>query len=141
VDLQPDRSELQAYSTTDGLRIAHRKDDNALMACADPEALQATADRLTPEVIRKSLDYWRLIIGPKFSKREQKAMNVRRADYIHQIEYCRNFIGLNLLTGNQIAKFYRTMFVINGLRASLANEAVLFHCNVALGEPNAQVAS
>ena len=74
------------------LQIAHRKDDNAFLACADPEALQATADRLTPEVIRKSLDYWTLIVGPKFSKREQKAMNVRRAYYIHQIEYCRNFI-------------------------------------------------
>ena len=73
-------------------QVAHRKDDNAFLACADPAALQAAADRLTPEVIRKSLDYWTLIVGPKFSKREQKAMNVRRAYYIHQIEYCRNFI-------------------------------------------------
>jgi len=47
---------------------------------------------LSPEVIRKSLDYWTLIVSPKFSKREQKAINVRRAYYIHQIEYCRNFI-------------------------------------------------
>ncbi len=74
------------------LQITHRKDDNAFLACADPEALQAAADRLSPEVIRKSLDYWTLIVSPKFSKREQKAINVRRAYYIHQIEYCRNFI-------------------------------------------------
>jgi hypothetical protein len=38
------------------------------------------------------LDYWTLIVGPKFSKREQQSINVRRAYYIHQIEYCRNFI-------------------------------------------------
>ena len=74
------------------LGIAHRKDDNAFLACADPAALQAAADRLSPAVIRKSLDYWTLIVGPKFSKREQQAMNVRRAYYLHQIEYCRNFI-------------------------------------------------
>jgi hypothetical protein len=73
-------------------KIAHRKDDNAFLAVADPAALQAAADRLTAEVIRKSLDYWTLIVGPKFSKREQKVINVRRAYYIHQIEYCRNFI-------------------------------------------------
>lgn len=73
-------------------KISYRKDDNAFLAVADPAALQAVADRLTAEVIRKSLDHWSLIVGPKFSKREQKAINVRRAYYIHQIEYCRNFI-------------------------------------------------
>ena len=73
-------------------KITYRKDDNAFLAVADPAALQAAADRLSPEVIRKSLDYWTLIVGPKFSRREQKAMNLRRAYYIHQIEYCRNFI-------------------------------------------------
>ena len=79
------------YFFRDG-KIAHRKDDNAFLAVADPVALQEAADRLTAEVIRKSLDYWTLIVGPKFSKREQKVINVRRAYYIHQIEYCRNFI-------------------------------------------------
>ena len=73
-------------------KITYRKDDNAFTSVADPAALQAAADRLTPEVIRKSLDYWTLIVGPKFSKSEQKAMNLRRAHYIHQVEYCRNFI-------------------------------------------------
>ena len=75
-----------------GKKIAYRKDDNAFLAVADPAALQAAADRLSPEVIRKSLDYWTLIVGPKFSERERAAMNLRRAYYIHQIEYCRNFI-------------------------------------------------
>ena len=73
-------------------KIAFRKEDNAFLSVADPAALQAAADKLSPEVIRKSLDYWTLIVGPKFSQREQKAMNLHRAYYIHQIEYCRNFI-------------------------------------------------
>ena len=73
-------------------KIEFRKDDNAFLGVSDPGALQQIADSLSPEVIRKSLDYWSLIVGPKFSKPEQKTMNLRRAYYIHQIEYCRNFI-------------------------------------------------
>ena len=73
-------------------KIEFRKDDNAFVGISDPEALQHIADSLSSEVIRKSLDYWSLIVGPKFSKQEQKAMNLRRAYFIHQIEYCRNFI-------------------------------------------------
>ena len=52
-------------------KIAYRKDDNAFVSVADPAALPAAADRLSPEVIRKSLDYWTLIVGTKFSKAEQ----------------------------------------------------------------------
>ena len=73
-------------------KVAYRKDDNAFVSVADPAALQAAADRLSPAVIRKSLDYWSLVVGPKFSKAERQAMNLSRAYYIHQIEYCRNFI-------------------------------------------------
>ncbi len=73
-------------------KIEFRKNDNSFVGVSDPEALQDVADSLSAEVIRKALDYWSLIVGPKFSKSEQKAMNLRRAYYIHQIEYCRNFI-------------------------------------------------
>ncbi len=55
-------------------------------------ALQAAADRLTADVIRARLEYWTLILGPKFSKRERAAMNLRRFYAVNQIEYCRNFI-------------------------------------------------
>jgi len=54
--------------------------------------LQAAADRLTADVIRARLEYWTLILGPKFSKRERAAMNLRRFYSVNQIEYCRNFI-------------------------------------------------
>ena len=30
------------------------------------------SDRLSPDIIRKRLDYWTLILGPKFSAKERK---------------------------------------------------------------------
>ena len=36
------------------------------------------ADRLSPAIIRKQLDYWTLILGPKFSKKERAQMNLSR---------------------------------------------------------------
>src|ERR1700722_2777469 len=68
------------------------KDDNAFLAVDDVAALQAAADRLSPAIIRKQLDYWTLILGPKFSKKERAQMNLSRFYAIAQIEYCRNFI-------------------------------------------------
>src|SRR5438094_1163016 len=73
-------------------RIAFRKTDNAFLAVADVTALQAAADKLSPAIIRKRLDYWTLILGPKFSAKERKQLNLSRFYTIAQIEYCRNFI-------------------------------------------------
>src|ERR1700758_4878830 len=73
-------------------QIGFRKNDNAFLAVDDVAALQAAADRLTPEIIRKRLDYWTLILGPKFSAKERKKLNLSRFYAISQIEYCRNFI-------------------------------------------------
>src|SRR6478672_5972600 len=73
-------------------KIAFRKNDNAFLAVGDVMALQGAADRFTGEVIRQRLDYWTLLLGPKFSKREQGAMNLHRFYAVNQIEYCRNFI-------------------------------------------------
>jgi hypothetical protein len=39
-----------------------------------------------------SVAQWGLVLGPKFSKRERAAMNLRGFYAIHQIGYCRNFI-------------------------------------------------
>ncbi len=73
-------------------QIGFRKNDNAFLAVDDVAALQAAADRLSPDIIRKRLDYWTLILGPKFSAKERKAINLSRFYAITQIEYCRNFI-------------------------------------------------
>jgi len=72
--------------------IPFHKSDNAFLAVDDPQALQAAADRLTPEVIRQRLEHWTLVLGPKFSRRERAAMNLRRFYAVRQVEYCRNFI-------------------------------------------------
>src|ERR1700748_1125784 len=42
--------------------------------------------------LRGRLDYWTLILGPKFSTKERKQLNLSRFYAIAQIEYCRNFI-------------------------------------------------
>src|SRR5712691_10121743 len=73
-------------------RIGFHKSDNAFLAVDDVAALQAAADRLSPQIIRKQLDYWTFLLGPKFSKRERSQMNLSRFYSMAQIEYCRNFI-------------------------------------------------
>ena len=72
--------------------IGFHKNDNAFLAVDDVAALQAAADRLSPQIIRQQLDYWTLILGPKFSKKERRQMTLSRFYAIAQIEYCRNFI-------------------------------------------------
>src|SRR5438445_34170 len=103
--------------------IGFRKNDNAFLAVDDVAALQAAADRLSPQIIRKQLDYWTFLLGPKFSKRERSQMNLSRFYSLAQIEYCRNFIfkrhfpihkifersceiGLWRLTANRISEIF-----------------------------------
>ncbi len=103
--------------------IGFHKNDNAFLGVEDITALQAAADRLSPQIIRKRLDYWTLILGPKFSKKERGQINLSRFYAIAQIEYCRNFIfkrhfpihkifersceiGLWRLTANRISEIF-----------------------------------
>jgi hypothetical protein len=72
--------------------VRFRKDDNAFLWTDNPQALQAAADRLTTEIIRQRLDYWTLVLGPKFSKKDRAAIHLRRDYSLNQVEYCRNFI-------------------------------------------------
>ena len=107
------------------LKISFRKDDNAFLAVDDHEALQAAADRLSADIIRNRLEYWTLILGPKFSRRERHAMDLRRFYFLAQVEYCRNFIfkrnfpirkiferscdiGLWRMTGRKISEVFGT---------------------------------
>src|SRR5271165_4233795 len=117
-------------------QIGFRKTDNAFLAVDDVAALQAAADRLSPEIIRQRLDYWTLILGPKFSAKERTRLNLSRFYAIVQIEYCRNFIfkrhfpihklferscelGLWRLTGDKIAAIFGTR-VNRRMRGKLA---------------------
>jgi len=104
-------------------KVGFRKDDNAFLAVDDVGALQAAADKLSPEIIRKRLDYWTFVLGPKFSEKERKKINLSRFYSIAQIEYCWNFIfkrnfpihkiferscelGLWRLTANKISEVF-----------------------------------
>jgi len=72
--------------------ITFRKNDNAFLWVADAHALQAAADALSAKLIRSRLDYWTLIVGPKFSKADRHATPLSRYYSLQQLEYCRNFI-------------------------------------------------
>src|SRR6266436_6646838 len=41
-------------------QVGFRKTDNAFLAVDDVAALQAAADKLSPQIIRQQLDYWTL---------------------------------------------------------------------------------
>jgi len=71
--------------------VRGRRDDNAFLATDDVAALQAAADRLSPTIIRKRLDYWTRVLGPKFSPTD-RAINCRRDYSINQAEYCLNVV-------------------------------------------------
>jgi len=103
--------------------IGFQKQDNAFLAVDKVAALQAAADRLSPPIIRKQLDYWTFLLGPKFSKKERSQMNLSRFYALAQVEYCRNFIfkrhfpihkifersceiGLWRLTANRISEIF-----------------------------------
>ena len=66
--------------------VTFHKNDNAFLSVDDVTTLQSAADRLSPLIIRKQLDYWTLILGPKFSKKERARMNLTRFYAIAQIE-------------------------------------------------------
>ena len=72
--------------------VQFRKDDNAFLWVADQKTLQAAADRLSPQLIRKQLDHWTWVVGPKFSQKDREAINLSRHYSLQQVEYCRNFI-------------------------------------------------
>ena len=48
--------------------ISYRKDDNAFVSVQDVSALQSAADRLSPQIIRKRIEYWTLIVDPSSQK-------------------------------------------------------------------------
>ena len=73
--------------------VNFRKDDNAFLWVSDVKQLQAAADRLSPDIIRKRLDYWTLVLGPKFSKKDRAAIPLRREYSLNQVEYCRSVPG------------------------------------------------
>jgi len=67
--------------------VGFRKNDNAFLAVDNAAALQAAADKLSAAIIRKRLDYWTFVLGPKFSAKERSRVKLSRIYAISQIEY------------------------------------------------------
>jgi len=104
--------------------LAFVKQDNRFVSVADPQALQQAADRLDGKLLQQRIDYWALILGPKFSRSERLACaGLHRVYATVQVEYCRNFIfkrnwpirsifqrscelGLYLLTADRVALLF-----------------------------------
>ena len=76
--------------TAEGVRFGMR--ENAFVSVADPDALQAAAERIDPHRIQERLDYWTFMLGPKFAQHERNGMDLRRYYYINQIEYAQNIV-------------------------------------------------
>jgi len=74
--------------------VEFHKDDNAFLAVRDVKALQTAADKLSAEVIQGRLNYWTVAIGPKFTARDRRSARLERSYYLHQVEYCLNFVFL-----------------------------------------------
>src|SRR5215472_5997370 len=72
--------------------VEFRTHDNAFLWVADAQALQAAADRLSPQIIRQQLDHWTWVVGPKFSPKDRAALHLTRHYSLPQVEYCRNFV-------------------------------------------------
>jgi hypothetical protein len=106
-------------------QIGFRKIDNAFLAVDDVAALQAAADRLSPDIIRKRLDYWTLVLGPKFSAKERGQsichafMRSPRSSIVATSIFKRHFpihkllersceLGLWRLTADKIAEIFGT---------------------------------
>jgi len=72
--------------------VRFRMKENAFVSVADPNALQAAADRIDPQRIQDRLDAWTFKLGPKFSQHERDAMDLRRYYYLNQVEHAQNII-------------------------------------------------
>ena len=66
--------------------VAFEPRDNAILAVADPAALQAAADALTPTVLRARCEYWAAKLAPQFSRDEHAATDLHYRYSVGQIE-------------------------------------------------------
>jgi hypothetical protein len=68
------------------------QDDNAILSVADPVALQAAADGLTPTVLQTRCDYWAAKLAPQFSAAERAALGLRYRYSVAQVELATDVI-------------------------------------------------
>jgi len=71
--------------------ISFRKDENAFLACAAPERLQALADSFQASHLVASVEPWLRRFLPYFTDAERK-LGYRHQLFVSQVEYCHNVV-------------------------------------------------
>jgi hypothetical protein len=72
--------------------IRFRKDDNAIVRCADPDALQRAADLLDERILHNRASYWAWRLAPSFTPRERKMCGLQYRWSVAQIEFSEDAI-------------------------------------------------
>jgi len=72
--------------------IPFRKDDNAIVGCDDPRALQRLADALDERVLHDRASYWAWRLAPSFTPRERKLCGLQYRWSVAQIEFAQDVI-------------------------------------------------
>jgi len=72
--------------------VAFYQQDNAILSVADPVALQAAADALTPAVLQERCACWAAKLAPSFSPAECEAVDLRYRYSLAQIELATDVI-------------------------------------------------
>jgi hypothetical protein len=72
--------------------VAFTRDDNAILAVADPAALEAAAARLTPRLLEQRCDYWVRRLAPTFGAAERAAPPLHYRYSVAQIELATDVI-------------------------------------------------
>lgn len=72
--------------------IRFRKDDNAIISCADPAVMQRLADRLDERILRQRASYWAKRLAPPFSPEERELCQLHYQWSVAQIEYAQDIV-------------------------------------------------
>ena len=72
--------------------VAFTQEDNAIVAVADPAALEAAAARLTPRLLEQRCEHWTRQLAPTFSADKQAALPLRYRYSVAQIELATDVI-------------------------------------------------
>lgn len=79
------RSYLAQQLRREGVRF--RKQENAILSCAEPQALCRLAETLDERLLRQRADYWAFRLAPSFTARERRLCQLQYQWSVAQIEF------------------------------------------------------
>jgi hypothetical protein len=72
--------------------VPFRKDDNAIVACADPNVLRRLGNALDERVLHERASYWAWRLAPSFTPRERTLCGLQYRWSVAQIEFAQDVI-------------------------------------------------